>query len=321
MALNRFALAFLACMLPGLAFAATPPALQEASQLMKQGHAAQALDKLNTYLASNTKDPQARFLKGLALAELNRTPEAIKTFNDLTDDYPELPEPYNNLAVLYASQGQYEQAKNSLEKAIRTNPTYATAHENLGDIYAKMASQAYDKALQLDKTNSSAQTKLALVRDIFTPTGLDRNKAAKPAPVKTASAAPDMPAQPAQAKPTTQPAPAAPSQPAGPVEKAIRDWASEWSQRDVAGYLAAYSPNFMPPNGMSRSDWENQRKQRLTAPSYIRVDVSDFDIQQDGNQATARFREHYESNLLNVNVSKKLVLEQISGSWKIVSEQ
>jgi tetratricopeptide (TPR) repeat protein len=92
------------------------------------------------------------------------------SFPELTEDYPELPEPYNNLAVLYAAQADYERAKNSLEMAIRTHPSYATAHENLGDIYAKMASQAYDKALQLDKSNTSAQTKLALIRDLFSPT-------------------------------------------------------------------------------------------------------------------------------------------------------
>lgn len=314
MALNRFAVTLLACLFSGLAFAATPPTLQEASQLLKQGRATQALDKIDTFLSSNAKDPQARFLKGLALAELNRTQDAIKVFNDLTVDYPELPEPYNNLAVLYASQGQYEQAKNALEKAIRTNPTYATAHENLGDIYAKMASQAYDKALQLDKSNASAQTKLALVRDIFTPTGLEKVKAAKTVPIRTASAAPDVPAVTAPVQ--TSQAPAS----ASPVEKAIRDWASAWSKQDVPGYLSFYSSDFAPPAGMSRSDWENQRKQRLTAPAYIRVDVSDFNLQQQGKQVVARFREHYESNILNVRVAKTLVFEEQAGSWKIVSE-
>src|SRR2546425_9737176 len=75
-------------------------------------------------------------------------------FTKLTQDYPELPEPYNNLAVIYASQGQYEKARAALEQSIRTHPSYATAYENLGDVYAKLASQAYDKALQLDSSNS-----------------------------------------------------------------------------------------------------------------------------------------------------------------------
>ena len=107
------------------------------------------------------------FLKGLILTEQNKPNDAIKVFTDLSQDYPELPEPYNNLAVLYASQGQYDKARNSLEMAIRTHPSYATAHENLGDIYAKMASQAYDKALQLDRSNAAAQTKLNMIKDLF----------------------------------------------------------------------------------------------------------------------------------------------------------
>ena len=111
--------------------------IQDASKLFKQGQHGQALDKVNVVLAGKPKDAQARFLKGLILTEQGKAAEAIKTFAALTEDYPELPEPYNNLAVLYASQGQYDKAKLALEMAIRTHPSYATAHENLGDIHAK----------------------------------------------------------------------------------------------------------------------------------------------------------------------------------------
>src|SRR3972149_6195254 len=141
--------------------------IQDINKLLKQGKQAQALERVNTYLASKPKDTQARFLKGLILTEQNKTDEAIRVFSSLTEDYPELPEPYNNLAVLYAGQGQYDKAKIALEMAIRTHPSYATAHENLGDIYAKMASQAYDRALQLDKSNTATKTKLAMIQDLF----------------------------------------------------------------------------------------------------------------------------------------------------------
>ena len=69
--------------------------------------------------------------------------------------------------MLYAQQKQYDKAKQALEMAIRTHPSYATAHENLGDIYAKLASQAYDKALQIDSSNTSAQTKLSMIQDLM----------------------------------------------------------------------------------------------------------------------------------------------------------
>ena len=110
--------------------------VDDANSLFKQGERSEALDKINGYLASKPKDARARFLKGLILTEQGKTADAIKIFSALTDDYPDLPEPYNNLAVLYAGQGQYDKAKILLEKAINTHPSYATAHENLGDIYA-----------------------------------------------------------------------------------------------------------------------------------------------------------------------------------------
>jgi tetratricopeptide (TPR) repeat protein len=141
--------------------------LKEISQLVGQGQQAQALEKVNAYLASKPKDVAAQFLKGVILAEQNKTAEAIKIFSGITEKHPELPEPYNNLAVLYAEQGQYDKARQALEKAIKTHPSYATAHENLGDIYAKMASDAYDKALQLDRSNARAQTKLSMVKELF----------------------------------------------------------------------------------------------------------------------------------------------------------
>jgi tetratricopeptide (TPR) repeat protein len=141
--------------------------LQEANQFFKQGQLDRALDRVNAHLGKNPKDARGRFLKGIILTEQNKPNDAIKVFTELTQEFPELPEPYNNLAVLYASQGQYDKARVALEMAIRTHPSYATAHENLGDIYAKMASQAYDKALLLDKSNTTAQTKLNLIKDLF----------------------------------------------------------------------------------------------------------------------------------------------------------
>jgi ketosteroid isomerase-like protein len=112
-----------------------------------------------------------RFLKGVIHRDSGKTAEAIATFTRLTEDYPELPEPYNNLAVLYASQSQFDKARAALEMAIRTNPSYATAHENLGDVYAKLASQAYNKALQLDTNNQAVPPKLALIRELFSASG------------------------------------------------------------------------------------------------------------------------------------------------------
>src|SRR5713226_7262168 len=140
--------------------------LQDASKFLKAGQHSQALERVNKVLKAKPRDPQARFLKGIIVTEQGNSKEAIEIFTKLTQDYPSLPEPYNNLAVIYASQGQYDKARAALEQSIRTHPSYATAYENLGDVYAKLASQAYGKALQLDASNTGAQNKLSLVREL-----------------------------------------------------------------------------------------------------------------------------------------------------------
>ncbi|MBI5438704.1 MAG: O-antigen ligase C-terminal domain-containing protein [Nitrosomonadales bacterium] len=141
--------------------------IQDANKLLQQKQHSQALDKVNAILSGKPKDARARFLKGLILTEQGNAADAIKIFQALTEDYPEQPEPYNNLAVLYAGQGQYDKAKLALEMAIHAHPSYATAHENLGDIYTKMASQAYDRALQLDQGNATTKAKLAMIQDLL----------------------------------------------------------------------------------------------------------------------------------------------------------
>jgi len=142
----------------------------DADKLFGAGQWTEAIQKADQFLASNPRDARMRFLKGLALSEQGKSADAIAVFIKLTEDFPDLPEPYNNLAVLYSKQGQYEQARRSLESAIRTNPNYATAYENLGDVYAKLASQAYSKALQIDGNNTAkVSQKLAMIRDMFAP--------------------------------------------------------------------------------------------------------------------------------------------------------
>ena len=141
----------------------------DVNQLMRSGKPAEALAKADQYLAAKPKDPQMRFIKGVIQTETGRTADAIATFSKLNEDYPELPEPYNNLAVLYAGQSQFDKAREALEAAVRANPSYAIAHENLGDVYARLAGIAYGKAQQLDAANASVQPKLALIRQLFPP--------------------------------------------------------------------------------------------------------------------------------------------------------
>ncbi|HKY89735.1 MAG TPA: tetratricopeptide repeat protein, partial [Nevskiaceae bacterium] len=141
-------------------------AVEEAQGLVNQGQLDAALKRLDQQLKTAPQDAEARFLRGLVLTRMSRTDEAIKAFADITRDYPQLPEPFNNLAVLYAQQGDYEKARDALEAALATHPSYATAHENLGDIYAALAGAAYNRALMLDQGNQAVRNKLSFINQL-----------------------------------------------------------------------------------------------------------------------------------------------------------
>ena len=313
----------------------------EITQLLKAGKAAEALTKADQRLSATPRDPQLRFLKGVAQAESGKPADAVATFTKLTEDYPELPEPYNNLAVLYANQNQLDKARTALEMAIRTNPSYATAHENLGDIYAKLASQAYNKALQLDAANAtSVKPKLALIRELFSADIAKGAKpaAAAPAPAVVATQRP-APAPAPAAAPAPTPAPAAtaaaPAATPAPAPAAVPDAAKQeaakdakevtaavqaWAAKDMKAYLAAYGKDFDPPGRMTRAAWEKEREARIVGKSKITVQVSDLNVSVNGNKATARFRQAYSADSLNVSSRKTLDLVESNGRWLIVRE-
>ena len=135
--------------------------LGEVQELLKAGRAAEALRTLDTLIAQRPGDAQLRFQKGVILVDQKRSNEAIQVFQRLNQDFPALPEPFNNLAVLYVEQGQLDKARGALESAIRSRPNYGTAFQNLGDVYTRMASRAYARALQVE--DPDAAPKLALI--------------------------------------------------------------------------------------------------------------------------------------------------------------
>ena len=327
-----------------LASAAWADDYSDVNQLLRSGKHAEALSRADQYLAAKPRDPQMRFLKGVIQTEAGKPADAISTFNKLTEDYPELPEPYNNLAVLYAGQSQFDKARAALEMAIRTNPSYATAHENLGDVYAKLASQAYSKALQLDAGNTGVQPKLALIRELFAPTGkgtapVARAPAPAPAPAPAipvaASRTPPVssgvvtpaptpaPAVVAAPSPTPAPAPLAATPAASgskEVEAAVQAWAAAWTAKDMGGYLGAYGKEFDPPGKVSRTAWESERRARIVGKNRISVKLSDVTVSVNGSKAVAKFKQAYSADALNVSSRKTLELVKSGDRWLIVKE-
>jgi len=163
---SAFALIVFAASADAQQQAPPPSAAAEVGELMKAGRNSEALARADARLKDNPRDAQVRFMRGVILTELGKTVEAGLVFESLIQEFPELPEPYNNLAVLQAAQGRYDSAYRLLQQALQAQPNYVTAYENLGDLYLSMAEQAYAKAAGMDPGNATAPAKLALARDL-----------------------------------------------------------------------------------------------------------------------------------------------------------
>jgi tetratricopeptide (TPR) repeat protein len=193
--------ALIVLLLPGTLVAAGT--LPEIRALAADQHYAEALKQLDQFLGDQPDDVEARLFRGVILTRQGNIDEAINTFSELSKDRPELPEPLNNLAVLYAAQGRYEDSREVLLRAIELEPRYDTAQENLGDVYAKLANIAYERAFTLNKNNVTARDKAGWMTRV-----LDTEPASRTGdPVKANAAIPDLEARAAEQvepKPTSE---------------------------------------------------------------------------------------------------------------------
>ena len=323
--------------LPIISPALAATSLTEVRALINEGKFDKALSDVDDILAEEPENIQARFTRGIILTRMNRLKDAEIIFLQLIKDHPELPEPYNNLAVIYASQGKYEKANEALKQAINTHPSYATAHENMGDIYAKMASQAYNQALELDNTNEAAREKLSLVNELFSVkiTGSQASNGTSEAtteiqkrpvtqkPEIVAKAGPAVETAPAIEAKATVPVKAPPEydQVRDDAMNSVRQWAISWTSQDIDKYISSYSPDYNPYD-MTREEWLEQRKERLKTPEYIKVTLSKIDVNVENiDRVNVNFLQKYESDTYSDTVMKTLMLNHIDGRWLIVREE
>ncbi len=364
------ALAALSCS-PWVA-AQQPPMDKQVASLLAEQKWGEALMLIDAQLKTKPNDTQLLMNRGAVLSNLNRNNDALAAFQKVATINPQLPAVHNNIAVILAAMGRYEEAKASLERAIRTHPTYATAYENLGDLYSHMAGDAYRKALQIDKNLKTAKPKLEMVTELtaLAATGAPATpgrasplpaepttvaQAAAPAPAPAAaplpSAAPKPP-EPPKAAPTPVPAPVAPpvaapkpaaapaaapapapvaapapaprpavadKADAGEVEAALKAWAHAWSSRDVNGYASAYTPDFKGSTA-DHAAWLKERKSRIEARSRINVSVSDVKVTLNGDRATVRFLQNYQSDGPSARSRKAVTMQKVQGKWLIQEE-
>lgn len=254
-----------------------------------------ALQEVEARLAASPQDVEARFQRGVLLVKLGQTDAALQAFNELVRDFPTLPEAHNNIAVIHAQRGDYEQARLSLLAAQKARPNFGPARENLADVYTALGLAEYAKAHSLDTDNEVLARKLTALTQL---------------------ACGQMPAAPECAKAT-----AAAAKPAASAAlDATHAWAAAWSARDVDAYLDAYAPSFKPESGVSQSAWKSERRQRIRSAGIIRVSVQQPQVSESETGVTVRFRQLYASDQRTVTTQKVLEFQIVEGAWKIVRE-
>jgi tetratricopeptide (TPR) repeat protein len=139
----------------------------EVQRLMRAGELPAALERAERASAADAGDAKLRFLTGVILMDLKRDADALTVFERLTEDFPELAEPYNNIALLQARAGKLDEARAALETALRNDPSLRAARINLGDVYLRLAVRAWETVAAEAPGDAGLQRRLRAAREIL----------------------------------------------------------------------------------------------------------------------------------------------------------
>ncbi len=260
--------------------------------------------------ADAAHDAEGRLRQALELSGEGRGAEAESMLKDLIEEYPARPEPYNNLAALYAAEGRLEEARAVLEQALRAEPAYAAVYDNLSSLNLSIARRAYARALPLEADERpSLRTVEAMA--------VEPEPEPEVEPVVVAVAEPKPQPEP---EPEPEPQAAAPT-PEDEVRAALQTWAAAWSAQNVDGYLAAYAGEFTPREG-DREGWAASRRRKLAAPGWIRVELEDWEFKPRGDGMRVMVKQRYTSDRYSDYSRKRFDLRRdAEGAWRIVAER
>jgi tetratricopeptide (TPR) repeat protein len=280
--------------------------ISKLNKLIEDKDYLEAKEIVEQLLDSDKENPQLLFINGVLLSELGEIDKAINVFVSLTKSHPALPEPYNNLAVLYAQSGNFDLAKTALEKSIKTHPSYATAHINLGDLYTRMASESYNQALQIDKSNKNAKTKLSLIKKLFNFQPINKNIVlAEDTEQKTQSLNKIKNKEDIINE---------------NIFAMIDNWKNAWMSQNFDQYIRYYSDNFKNNKGMDLEKWKQFRKPRVINKPSINLKLENIEISKNKNSYSVSFTQIYQSGDIDSTTKKTLLIELIDDQLKIVNE-
>lgn len=292
-------------------------------QLIAQKQYAKAIQSGEHILRQTPADSNTRFLTAYANQMTGKTDKAIKMYEDLIRDEPQLPEPRNNLAMILLEQGDYDRASQLLVSAINTRISYAIAYANLSQVYKGIASEAYRRAISqssepdkythdieltaitwLDSSSKESITQIASLPDA---------KAILPeAIVKKASVAEKNSATPGRVNVANQDS---------LMSEKVMSWAKAWSSKDFDTYKASYAPDYRGKFN-THAQWVKHRRGRILRPGDIKVEVNNFLVKQrNTNKVTVDFTQAFSSPSYSDRVVKRLGFERVDNQWKIATER
>lgn len=266
----------------------------------------------------NPNSPSVLFYTALAYQKNKQFEQAKKLYLSAITHNTKLPGVYNNLAMIYVQQKNYDEAAETLTMAINSDAKIAIAYANLSQIYRYMASQAYQKVL--DDGTRQKFPKTVIKQQLLASVDLPETIVIAQAPIKPII---KKPVQVAQIKPPIiikpKPIKVTPSSQLPSAKQAVLNWAKAWNNKNYAHYINSYAKGFAP-KGISHNTWLKQRKQRISRPGKIYVNVSNFDIKISYKKAYVNFDQIYRSNTYQDKVRKRMHLTLINNQWLITYE-
>jgi tetratricopeptide (TPR) repeat protein len=292
-------------------------------QLIVQKQYAKAIQSGEQTLSQTAGDSNTRFLTAYAYQMTGKTDKAIKMYEDLIRDEPQLPEPRNNLAMILLEQGDYDRASQLLVSAINTRINYAIAYNNLSQVYKGIASEAYRRAI----SQTSEPAKYTHDIELTAITRLDNSSAESQTQVASLpTSKPVLPKATVKEDPVAEVASATPSVvnvanlDTLMIEK-VMHWAKAWSSKDFDSYTGSYTPDYRDKFN-THAQWVKHRRERILRPGDIKVEVSGFSVKQPGsNKVMVDFTQAFSSPNYSDRVVKRLDFERVGNQWKIAKER
>ena len=258
-----------------------------------------ALVEIDLLLEFSPNNHNLLFLRAVTLTKLEKKDLAIETYNSLIEKFPNLPEPYNNLAVLYAEQNRLLEAKEVLEKALQTNNSYSIAHINLGDVYTRMASDAYRKAFELDKS-PVANNKLQLINELFNYSpNMQRNDLVNPISKSTTKSKEEKLAE---------------------LALFVERWKTSWEDKNLETYFSSYSKYFKVKGDMNYEDWKRTRTEKIINKKEINIKLTNIKFKLKKGFWSVNMKQAYSSGDYSDEENKTLVIINESGDYRIIEE-